>query len=343
MCTRLRITSIVCAALLGAVCAPVAHGKCKLAIVGELPVDTAGNRIVTAGTLNGQSIRILMDTGTHSSFVWESAARRFGLPLMARPLAQVYGVGGRARTSTTVVKHMQVGNFYASDMTFVVIGDTSGGFEHTDFVLGEEAFSHYDIEFDLAHGEVRLMHTDGCDPDQVSYWSDTFSLADMGASAERIETTVVVNGKPMTAILDTGAPRSFITHDAAERVGVAPWREGVAPVTRIGGMGSKREDTWVGTFTTFTLGDESVKNVRLLISDLFRADRQTTTGSNLPTAVQGPSMLLGCDFLLAHRMLVLRRQQKLVFTYNGGPIFAPRPPEAPAAASPSAAPPAKAQ
>jgi hypothetical protein len=37
-----------------------------------------------------------------------------------------------------------------------------------------------------------------------------------------------------------------------------------------------------------------------------------------------PSMLVGCDFFLAHRILVLSKQHKLVFTYNGGPIFSAR-------------------
>ena len=40
-------------------------------------------------------------------------------------------------------------------------------------------------------------------------------------------------------------------------------------------------------------------------------------------------MLIGADFLRAHRVLVSHSQRKMYFTYVGGPVFAtpPRPPQ----------------
>jgi hypothetical protein len=39
-------------------------------------------------------------------------------------------------------------------------------------------------------------------------------------------------------------------------------------------------------------------------------------------------MLLGADFLRAHRVLVSHSQRKMYFTYLGSPVFAmPRPPQ----------------
>jgi hypothetical protein len=32
-------------------------------------------------------------------------------------------------------------------------------------------------------------------------------------------------------------------------------------------------------------------------------------------------MLVGCDFFLSHRILVLAKEHTMVFTYNGGPVF----------------------
>ena len=46
-------------------------------------------------------------------------------------------------------------------------------------------------------------------------------------------------------------------------------------------------------------------------------------------------MLLGADFLRAHRVLVSHSQRKMYFTYLGGPVFAaPRPPRSGAEARP---------
>jgi predicted aspartyl protease len=328
----------VCAGLLGLVCASAALGACKVMVVGEIPVVTAHNRVLTVGKVNGQPLAILIDTGSPFSLMRESAARRLGLPLIKQQgfresqEISIYGVGGRADSGgTTAVKQLQIGSFERRELTFLVLGDSPRTALYPDLLLGEALLSRYSTEFDLAHRMVRLLDTESCEPDEVAYWTDKYSLADMepwNVQQPRIQVKVLLNGMPFTAILDTGQAHSIITRDAAARAGVAPWREGVAPVTKSSGLGRETEDTWVGTFATFTLGDESVKNVQLLISDLFRADSHSRSGSRLPGAVEGlPSMIVGCDFFLAHRVLVLSRQHKLVFTYDGGPIFTAEEPE----------------
>lgn len=45
-------------------------------------------------------------------------------------------------------------------------------------------------------------------------------------------------------------------------------------------------------------------------------------GSRLPVEVAGePERLLGLDFLRAHHVLVDNSTRKMVFTYEGGPVF----------------------
>jgi hypothetical protein len=36
-------------------------------------------------------------------------------------------------------------------------------------------------------------------------------------------------------------------------------------------------------------------------------------------------MLLGADFLRAHRVYVAHSQRRMYFTYEGGPVFQPKP------------------
>lgn len=328
------------AALLGLTCTSAALGACKIVVVGEIPVKTIHNRVLTVGTVNGQSppITVLIDTGSPFSLMRESAARRLGLSVIElgglnyrgqitqRGAIDIYGVGGKASVAgQAAVKQLQIGTFQRPELSFLVLRDSPRIALYPDLLLGSALLLRYSVEFDLAHGMVRLLDTDTCESDQVAYWTNTYSLADMevwDVQQPRMELKVMVNGTPLTAILDTGQAHSLITRTAAERVGVAPWREGAAPVSKSGGMGSEKEDTWVGTFATFALGDEGIKNVPLLISDLFRADRYTEPGSQMRRPLEGlPGMIVGCDFFLAHRILILSKQHKLVFTYNGGPIF----------------------
>ena len=145
-------------------------------------------------------------------------------------------------------------------------------------------------------------------------------LVDTGAAYSFAN--VLVNGQQVNAILDTGAPTSQISRSSAERAGVRPGLNGVASVGTASGIAGRKIESWEGTFGTFALGDEVVRNAKLGISDLFGRDKVQDTGSNLARPVEDlPSMLIGCDFFLSHHILVLFNEHKLLFTYNGGPIF----------------------
>jgi hypothetical protein len=65
-----------------------------------------------------------------------------------------------------------------------------------------------------------------------------------------------------------------------------------------------------------------MRNVQLQIADLFSADATVDLGSRLRRPLEDtPSMLVGCDFFLSHRILVLAKEHTMLFTYNGGPVF----------------------
>jgi hypothetical protein len=295
-------------------------------VVGELTVDTERNRAVTGGEIGGQPIKVLIDTGSSFSFIWEDAAQRLHLPVNDMRGVQIYGIGGQARSFQTVVRQLRIGTFHAKDLSLVVIGARPGRpSDAPALVVGDDLFSRFSTEFDLAHGKIRLLRTDGCHVDEVPYWSKTYSVADLARSddlAPQIRSRVMINGKTIDAVFDTGIRISAITRRGAERAGVTPWLEGAPSAGKVGGVGSATEESWIGTFETFTVGDETVRHVSLRIADLFRADRVMATGSHIAHEVEGlPTMLIGCDFFLAHRMVVMSKERKLVFTYNGGPIF----------------------
>jgi predicted aspartyl protease len=305
--------------------AQVASADCKIGLLGELNVATTNNQVMADGAINGEAIHILLDTGSAFSFLWESAARRLKLPLEELRGARVYGVGGEVASFRTTIKHLQMGSFYANDVAIVVLGDKGRPESAPAFVFGDDLFSHFDTEFDLAHGKVRLLRPQGCKLDQLPYWTHTYSQADLDGwnpVAPKISTRVLVNGKPVSAQLDTGAWTSAITRGASERAGVRPWLTEPHPAERISGLNGNTEEVWIGSFDTFAMGDESIQHVKLRVSDMFRQDREVSLGSHIAKPIDGlPTMLIGADFFLAHRMLVLSREHKILFTYNGGPIF----------------------
>ncbi len=326
MSSAFRLRELTCLLVLALAASPSVLAACKLNQVGEIAVDTAHNRLLTDGSIDGNPVRILFDTGSNLSFISESAAKRLGLSLSDVPGVRMWGVGGEAVVHRTTLKHLQMGSFYADNVPVLVLGSRMFASENAPaFVFGDDLFSHFDTEFDLAHGKVRLMRAEGCEPDQTPYWAQTFSMATLEGWDPRhpqIRSIVLVNGKRVSAIFDTGAPTSAITRDASIRAGVTPWDQGASPARQIHGMGEHAEQSWLGQFKSFAIGDEQLANVPLQISDLFREDRRVDLGSRIATSVEGlPSMLIGCDFFLSHRVLVLSKLHRMVFTYNGGPVF----------------------
>ena len=59
--------------------AAVAAANCKLVRIAEWPVRLHNNRVVVDGSINGQDLGVLLDTGAYRSALSRSAAQRLGL------------------------------------------------------------------------------------------------------------------------------------------------------------------------------------------------------------------------------------------------------------------------
>jgi hypothetical protein len=107
----------------------------------------------------------------------------------------------------------------------------------------------------------------------------------------------------------------------ADRAGVKPKANDVASGVSTGIAGNAVQTT-VAVFSSFSIGDESIANAKLRVADMFGADTRKEIGSLIAKRIDDvPDMLLGADFIRAHRIYVARSQGKMYFSYNGGPIF----------------------
>ncbi|TMH52891.1 MAG: hypothetical protein E6H53_20455 [Betaproteobacteria bacterium] len=112
----------------------------------------------------------------------------------------------------------------------------------------------------------------------------------------------------------------------AARLGVTPESPGVVAGGCVTGEGKRQIDSWIGLFESFAIGNEIIRNPRIRFADLWQYTTYTQTGSRLPARFAGqPDMLLGADFLRAHRVLIARSQRKMYFTHAGGAVFPIKP------------------
>ena len=300
-------------------------GKCKVRRIAEWPLRAEYYRPVFDGAINGQKIGILLDTGAGMSLFLRSAAAKMGLTRYEAPGYRAFAIGGETRAETVHIDEFRIGQSVRKNWQVLVAGERRFS-DDVAFLLGDDYFELADVEFDLAHNAVRLYQTEDCQGVSLAYWA-TEPAGELPIEAgSLIRFTVAINGKPMRAELDSGAGSSILSKPDAARLGVTPESPGAVAGGCVRGQGEKPADSWVGQFESFTIGNERIRNPTIRFADLWRDMTYTETGSRIPQRFAGhPDMLLGADFLRAHRVLVARSQRKMYFTYAGGTVFPSKP------------------
>jgi predicted aspartyl protease len=324
---RFDIHGAVALAAVVVIAAPLAQAAtpCQMQEVGELPFRFDHGRMLVEAQIDGHPAMMIVDTGSSSTLIFRASTDALGLAV--KPLAGVkfYGAGGEAGAAQTRITDFRVAGFVAHNDDVLVSGKQPIGAEQG--LLGADFLLQDDVEIDVAAGKIRWFKPKGCAGDTVVYWNKAYSAARMtGSSAEKkIDVTVQVNGAPVVALMDTGAGSSILTPAAAIRAGLAPTSQGVTTAGESRGLGAEAVRTWIGTFQSFSFGDETIKNAQLRIADLFAADKAVNLGSRIPeAAIDAPEMLLGVDFFRSHRVYVSRGQRMVYVSYVGGPVFQTR-------------------
>ncbi len=297
----------------------------------RLPVNMEGRRPVISATINGTEERFIVDTGSFFDFLSPTVAAALKLPLAyAPPWYRVIGVGGSSFVpQIATAKTFTVAGITGRDAQFLVgNNDFQGGIAG---ILGQNLFRIMDVDFDFANGLLRFVKPQNCGGRELAYWATTqpIGMVDFHWTTEQqpnVIATAVVNGHRVDVLFDTGSWRTILSLDAAKHAGITPSSPGVVPAGESIGLGGRPVKVWVASIDKFEIGGETIEHTHVLIGDI-----------GLPHA----DMLLGADFFLAHHIYIAYSQNKLYFTYNGGPVFdlnAPSPVQAKAAPSDTPAP-----
>ena len=295
--------------------------KCKLARIAEWSVGTQYYRPIVDGEINGRKIGILLDTGAQMSLVRRSATTKLGLTRYEAKDYRAFGGGGETQAEYVHIDEFRIGQAVRKNWRVLVAGEHDFG-DEIAILLGDDFLHQVDIEFDLAHNAVRLYETRDCEGVPLAYWTtEPAGVVPIEAGAE-VRLTVAINGKPFRAHLDSGASASVLAMPDAAQLGVTPDTAGVIAGGCTNGLGRKRVDSWIAPFESFAIGNEIIRDPNLRLAPVGEHTTDTETGSRLPSQLAGlPQMLLGADFLRAHRVLIAHSQRKMYFTYAGGTVF----------------------
>lgn len=300
-----------------------AQAACELRQVAEFHVERVAGAPIIDGQINGHPIRILLQTGTSSSSITQTAAHEMDLPL--HWVRNQTDDDAAQRLQMAYIKELRIGQFLLEDSVINVIDRKKihDGNGTANFELGAAFFARYTTEFDLSRGVVRLFRSKNCKLGQLVYWSPTYFQVDLqpfSSDWPLFTVGISVNGKPQQAALVSGSATSYISPHAAQEAGVEPTSPGAQPADPYVRVGEPPIPTWIGRFDTVEFGAETIKNARLHVGDAFPPRRQRMLGSYGPEPVSY-GVILGSDFFQAHRIMIVPDQHAVLVTFNGGAVF----------------------
>lgn len=278
--------------------------QCKMLRTAQWMLRAEYYSPVVDAEINGQKVRVLLDTGAGLTVIRRAATRTLNLARSE--------VEGQPNVEAVYINEFRIGKWVRNDWRVLVAGEHDMG-DDVSLVLGDDFFQQVDVEFDFQSNAVRVYQTLGCEDAPLAYWARAATQIPL-EPGDRIRLATAINGKPVRALLDSSSVRSLLGMTEAARLGVTPQSAGAAAAGCVGGYGKNAVDSWTAPFESFAIGDEVIRNPRIRFADL----EQHTGGAQA-------EMLLGADFLHSHRVLIARSQRKLYFTYAGGTVF-PRPP-----------------
>ena len=282
---------------------------CQLKDYGTLPVEMIGNQATTMVKINGKDTRFIIDTGASFNTMSSANASVLGLPLQPAPFGyRITGVGGEASVQQTHVKEFGILDTTLKNIAFIVGGTDTG-----EGLLGANLLDLADLEIDLAHGKLTLFKAEHCEKASLAYWvkDGNYNIAEIKSTGDRFDRRtffdVMINGKKVRAVLDSGATATLLSRRAAVRAGIDLNAPDVAASSSSIGIGGRPVRTWTAKVEAFSVGTETIQHSQMQIID-------GDMGGNT-------DMLLGVDFLLAHHMFIANSKKVAYFTYNGGRVF----------------------
>jgi hypothetical protein len=200
-------------------------------------------------------------------------------------------------------------------------------------LLGAEILSNFDVDFDFPAGKFRLFHSDHCEGQVVHWQASAVAVVPFqrreGRLDSDIEFPVLVNGRRVTALLDTGASHTVMSIPAARRAfDFAPDAAGVEQIGEMQGV--RPVPIYRTRIDKIEFEGVSVTNpeIHVMPDVVSRETDSIPIGSLIPVSrVQLPDVLLGMTVLSKLHVYIAYKERK---------VYLSAPPPEPAPAMPAA-------
>lgn len=299
---------ILCVAFTMCVCASP-ELRLPLASAVELRLEFDGTYLLVPVKIGNTEKMFIVDTAANATVISPATRDALGLTTKDGQIVDVTGAGGEVKYQAVELDSFGVGNYVRPKFGVVVIdlakfkkkpGEPYAG------ILGTNFLSDFDVEIDLPASRLRLYPHDKNGNASLPKLKGHQSVPNKAADKGFVVLDVSVEGKIVTAILDTGAPASLLNWAAAKQAGISIETKGVKKRTSgTVGLGAQVADTYLYKFKRIEAGSTRFKAEELRIADLsvFKALGLSDK----------PAMLFGLDMLKKRALLISYRTKKIYF------------------------------
>ena len=275
-------------------CSPGGPGSCKVDVVANLPLLPGRHLPTVEASLNARKVALFIDTGAATSIVTPSAAREFELPADAgNNRMMLTGIGGSVFVPVVTLRRLGLGNGTARNIDLPVAGELGPPVMGLPVIglFGADFLANYDVDIDLPGHHFAIYTLEGCgsalQPVGSPYFEVPFRL-----EGTNIMVDLKLNDKPITAVLDSGASHTLLSHADARRAGVTAGTMARDSAAHAIGVDLNPLKTHIHRFGSLEIGAERMNNFPFVVGD--------TSDS-----------LLGDDFLYFNRVWISYPLRKL--------------------------------
>jgi predicted aspartyl protease len=191
--------------------------NCSLKLVNTVPIKMAyeGQRPLVTVTINGTQKQFLLDTGGYATQISAEAADELKLPITDSGV-KMLDLYGNASGRAAMVDTFALGRLTDKTTTLPIM--TFRDNELFSGLLAADYMGKYDIELDFAGGKMNYFAPDHC-PGKVVYWpAAAIAVVPMRFPDHHLLLDVTLDGHPLRAMIDTGAPGTTLSMAEARRV-----------------------------------------------------------------------------------------------------------------------------
>jgi hypothetical protein len=283
-------------ALLLALTLPVAARACAVEAKATVALEKTAVGLTLPVEVNDSTGTFILDTGAQRSVVTAEAAQRLGLRRDEWVGTTMRGVGGIDRRPNADPRRLSLGGVPLVRRTLsrdhsLTVGELpalQNADNAVDGLLGRDYLALFDLDLDLPGRKLTLYDVRGC-AGRFLPWSGQYTSIQVTMLAEdAVMLPVVLDGRPLRAMLDTGATSSLLAAPGMYKMGLEAGALAGDPAVRVTGLGTRALTVRQHRYGLMMVGQQRIESPVLWVEPVRLS----------PIA----DMILGADWLQGRRV-----------------------------------------